>query len=123
MTRRSIVDGTRCSPVGTYFSDVFRYGTHWPASRGPRGFEPLCAAYDVGCLPAIEAAIEKGYRAVVSFFPAVDVRIVERRPIAAEEVVEDGVELGVGGYLTVVGMAVLASIGTAGKHTGTTSSP
>ncbi|NNK49379.1 MAG: molybdenum cofactor guanylyltransferase [Gemmatimonadetes bacterium] len=48
-----------------------------PASRGPRGFEPLCAAYDVGCLPAIEAAIEKGDRAVISFLPAVDLRIVE----------------------------------------------
>ncbi len=48
-----------------------------PASHGPRGFEPLCAAYDVGCLPAIEAAIERGDRAVISFFPAVDLRIVE----------------------------------------------
>jgi molybdopterin-guanine dinucleotide biosynthesis protein A len=48
-----------------------------PASHGPRGFEPLCAAYDVGCLPAIEAAIEEGDRAVISFFPAVDLRIVE----------------------------------------------
>lgn len=48
-----------------------------PASHGPRGFEPLCAAYHVGCLPAIEAAIEKGDRAVISFFPAVDLRIVE----------------------------------------------
>lgn len=48
-----------------------------PASRGPRGFEPLCAAYDVGCLRAIEAAIEKGDRAVISFFPAVDLRIVK----------------------------------------------
>ena len=48
-----------------------------PASHGPRGFEPLCAAYDVGCLPAIEEAIERGDRAVISFFPAVDLRIVE----------------------------------------------
>jgi molybdopterin-guanine dinucleotide biosynthesis protein A len=48
-----------------------------PASHGPRGFEPLCAAYDVGCLPAIEAAVERGDRAVISFFPAVDLRIVE----------------------------------------------
>ena len=48
-----------------------------PASHGHRGFEPLCAAYDVGCLPAIEAAINKGDRAVISFFPAVDLRIVE----------------------------------------------
>ena len=48
-----------------------------PASHGPRGFEPLCAAYDVGCLPAIEEAIERGDRAVISFFPAVDLRIVD----------------------------------------------
>jgi len=48
-----------------------------PASHGPRGFEPLCAAYDVGCLAAIEAAVERGDRAVVSFFPAVNLRIVE----------------------------------------------
>jgi molybdopterin-guanine dinucleotide biosynthesis protein A len=54
-----------------------------PASRGPRGFEPLCAAYDVGCLPAIEAAIEKGDRAVISFFPAVDLRIVELARVSA----------------------------------------
>ena len=48
-----------------------------PASRGPRGLEPLCAAYGVGCLPAIEAAIERGDRAVVSFFPDVDVRLMD----------------------------------------------
>jgi molybdopterin-guanine dinucleotide biosynthesis protein A len=48
-----------------------------PTSNGPRGFEPLCAAYDVGCLPPIEEAIERGDRAVISFFPAVDLRIVE----------------------------------------------
>ena len=48
-----------------------------PASRGPRGFEPLCAAYDVACLPAIEAAIERGERAMISFFPHVDTRIVD----------------------------------------------
>ncbi|MEK6254131.1 MAG: hypothetical protein N2B05_05510, partial [Gemmatimonadales bacterium] len=34
-------------------------------------------AYDVGCLPAIEEAIERGDRAVISFFPAVDLRILE----------------------------------------------
>lgn len=54
-----------------------------PASHGPRGFEPLCAAYDVGCLPAIEAAIEEGDRAVISFFPAVDLRIVELARVAS----------------------------------------
>ena len=48
-----------------------------PESRGPRGFEPLCAAYDVACLSAIEAAIERGDRAVVSFFADVDVRYLD----------------------------------------------
>jgi molybdopterin-guanine dinucleotide biosynthesis protein A len=47
-----------------------------PASGGPRGFEPLCAAYDVECLPAIEAAIERGERAVISFFPHVETRVL-----------------------------------------------
>lgn len=48
-----------------------------PESRSPRGCEPLCAAYDVACLPAIEAAIERGDRAVVSFFADVDVRCLD----------------------------------------------
>lgn len=46
-----------------------------PASGGPRGFEPLCAVYHVRCLQAIEAAVERGDRAVVSFYPEVEVRI------------------------------------------------
>ncbi len=48
-----------------------------PASTGPRGFEPLCAAYDVGCLPAIEAAVARGDRAVISFFQDIELRIVD----------------------------------------------
>jgi molybdopterin-guanine dinucleotide biosynthesis protein A len=48
-----------------------------PESRGPRGMEPLCAAYAVECLPAIRRAIDRGDRAVVSFFPDVDVRVVD----------------------------------------------
>ena len=54
-----------------------------PASRGPRGFEPLCAAYDVHCLPAIEAAIERGDRAVVSFFPDVAVRLMNLAAVSS----------------------------------------
>jgi len=54
-----------------------------PASRGPRGFEPLCAAYDVGCLPAIDAAIERGDRAVISFFPDVAVRLVDLAAVSS----------------------------------------
>lgn len=48
-----------------------------PASRGPRGLEPLCAAYSVECLPAIERAIRRGDRAVISFFGEVDVRVLD----------------------------------------------
>jgi molybdopterin-guanine dinucleotide biosynthesis protein A len=44
------------------------------ASDGPRGMEPLCAVYGVGCAPAIEAALDRGDRAIVSFLADVDVR-------------------------------------------------
>ncbi len=53
-----------------------------PASDGPRGLEPLCAAYGTGCLAAIEAAIERGERAVVSFFDDVDLRILDAAEVA-----------------------------------------
>jgi molybdopterin-guanine dinucleotide biosynthesis protein A len=59
---------------------VERGGSEWitiPASDGPRGMEPLCAAYGVGCLPAIEAALDRGDRAVVSFLRDVAVRRLE----------------------------------------------
>jgi molybdopterin-guanine dinucleotide biosynthesis protein A len=54
-----------------------------PASRGPRGFEPLCAAYDTGCLEAIEAAVERGDRAVISFFKDVEVHVVGLEDVSA----------------------------------------
>lgn len=54
-----------------------------PASHGPRGFEPLCAAYAVECLPAIRAAVERGDRAVISFFTAVEVRVVALAEVSA----------------------------------------
>jgi molybdopterin-guanine dinucleotide biosynthesis protein A len=60
-----------------------RGGAVVPASRGRRGFEPLCAAYHVDCLAAIEAAIERGDRAVISFFPQVDTRIVDLADVAS----------------------------------------
>jgi len=53
-----------------------------PASSGPRGFEPLCAAYGVDGLPAIEAAIRRGDRAVVSFFSDVDVTVADLRTVS-----------------------------------------
>ena len=54
-----------------------------PKSRSRRGFEPLCAAYDVACLPAIEAAIERGDRAVVSFFADVEVRYLDLAEVSS----------------------------------------
>ena len=53
-----------------------------PASDGPRGFEPLCAAYGTGCLAAIEAAIERGDRAVISFFGDIDLRVLDAAEVA-----------------------------------------
>ncbi len=45
---------------------------HWPSSAlavvpespGPRGFEPLCAGYRVGCLPAVEELVRSGRRSM-----------------------------------------------------------
>lgn len=47
-----------------------------PESRSKRGMEPLCAYYGVGCREAIERALERGERAIISFFPEVRVRRV-----------------------------------------------
>lgn len=48
-----------------------------PASEGPRGFEPLCAAYGTATAPAIERALDRGDRAIVSFFGDVELRILD----------------------------------------------
>jgi molybdopterin-guanine dinucleotide biosynthesis protein A len=45
-----------------------------PASDGPRGMEPLCAVYGVGCADAIIGALDRGERAIISFFSDVEVR-------------------------------------------------
>lgn len=55
-------------------ADAPRDGVAVPESEGPRGLEPLCAAYGVGCAEAIEAALDRGERAIISFFPEVEVR-------------------------------------------------
>lgn len=44
------------------------------ASDGPRGVEPLCAVYGVDCAGSIAGALDRGERAVISFFDDVDVR-------------------------------------------------
>ncbi|UCC84464.1 MAG: molybdenum cofactor guanylyltransferase [Gemmatimonadota bacterium] len=45
-----------------------------PASESRRGLEPLCAWYGSGCRGAIEAALDRGERHVISFFDDVTVR-------------------------------------------------
>ena len=44
-----------------------------PESEGPRGLEPLCAAYGAECGHAITKALDRGERAVISFFADVEV--------------------------------------------------
>ncbi|MGD8278503.1 MAG: molybdenum cofactor guanylyltransferase [Gemmatimonadota bacterium] len=50
-----------------------------PEGGGPRIIEPLCAWYAVACLPAIDAAIARGDRRMISFHE--DVRVA-RIPLA-----------------------------------------
>lgn len=50
-----------------------------PESEGPRGMEPLCAVYGIECAGAITRALDRGERAIISFFSDVDVR---RLPLA-----------------------------------------
>ena len=38
-----------------------------PASRGPRGVEPLLAAYRIRCIAAIDAALSDGDRRMIGF--------------------------------------------------------
>lgn len=54
-----------------------------PASDGPRGIEPLCAAYGAACGPAIRAALARGDRRAIGFHAAVRVRILDAAEVAA----------------------------------------
>lgn len=54
-----------------------------PASEGPRGFEPLCAAYGVECLGEFERAVARGDRAVVSALAGVVRRFLPPESVAA----------------------------------------
>lgn len=53
-----------------------------PESGSRRGLEPLCAWYGVGCRAAIEAALDRGDRHVVSFFDDVTVRTLPLDEVA-----------------------------------------
>ncbi len=57
-----------------------------PESRGPRGVEPLCAAYGVGCIEAIEAQLDAGDQRMIGFHAAVH---TVRIPVADVEAVCD----------------------------------
>ncbi len=47
-----------------------------PESNGPRGLEPLCAAYGPACGPAIEASLEAGDLRAVGFHDRIKVGIL-----------------------------------------------
>jgi molybdopterin-guanine dinucleotide biosynthesis protein A len=53
-----------------------------PESGGRRGVEPLFAAYGVGCLPAIEAQVERDDRRMIGFHAAVRVRRIPLAEVA-----------------------------------------
>jgi molybdopterin-guanine dinucleotide biosynthesis protein A len=53
-----------------------------PESESRRGLEPLCAWYGSGCREAIEAALERGDRHVISFFDAIPVRTLPLDDVA-----------------------------------------
>lgn len=63
--------------IGRIARDADRNRVVLPASDGPRGFEPLCAAYGTDTAGAIESALDRGDRAVVSFFGDVRIRIID----------------------------------------------
>jgi molybdopterin-guanine dinucleotide biosynthesis protein A len=47
-----------------------------PASQGPRGLEPLCAAYGPACGPAIEAALDRDDLRAIGFHDRVKTGIL-----------------------------------------------
>ncbi|MFO7894290.1 MAG: molybdenum cofactor guanylyltransferase [Longimicrobiales bacterium] len=54
-----------------------------PGSRGPRGVEPLFAAYSTACLPAIDAALAEGDRRMIGFHERVRVHTIPLDEVAA----------------------------------------
>jgi len=62
---------------------VPREGVVVPQSGGPRGVEPLCAAYGADCLAAIDRAVARGERAVISFFGEVRVEVLDTATVSA----------------------------------------
>lgn len=53
-----------------------------PESGGRRGVEPLCAAYAVACLPAVEARLRDGGGPIIAFYDDVRVHRLGRERVA-----------------------------------------
>ncbi len=54
-----------------------------PASEGPRGIEPLFAAYSTACIEAIDAALAEGDRRVIGFHERVRVHTISLEEVVA----------------------------------------
>lgn len=62
--------------LGALASGLDGHDACLPSSDGPRGMEPLCAAYGPACGPAIEAAVARGDPRAIGFHRDVDVCIL-----------------------------------------------
>jgi len=49
--------------------------------RTEKGLEPLCAVYDVRCIPSIEAALDSGELKADSFFSKVKTKILNEKDL------------------------------------------
>jgi molybdopterin-guanine dinucleotide biosynthesis protein A len=53
--------------------------------RTEKGLEPLCAVYDVACLPAIESALSAGHLKTDSFLPDVRARFLDEKDLKVHD--------------------------------------
>lgn len=63
-----------------------------PASGGPRGVEPLCAAYGPACLGPMAGAIDRGDFRAIAFHPQVRVRRLDLDALPAAALPPAGVD-------------------------------
>lgn len=56
-----------------------------PGSHGPLGFEPLCAAYDVECLPAVEELLSSSKRSMEALLERVGTFRIPPEALGARE--------------------------------------
>jgi molybdopterin-guanine dinucleotide biosynthesis protein A len=63
-----------------------------PASGGPRGVEPLCAAYGPACLGPMAEALDRGDYRAIAFHPQVRVRRLDLEALPAAALPPAGVD-------------------------------